>query len=97
MAILNRQVDQHWQRIGISARRQAQVRFEIDRSGQLVAATLVQSSGDAAADNAALQAVQLAAPFSPFPDRTTEPSLNVTFTFRYYPAQQSPQTDSPAN
>jgi TonB family protein len=89
VSTLNRQIDQNWQRITVSALRQAKVQFEIDRQGRLINLRLVESSGDPSADTVALQAVRVAAPFAPFPTQTTESQLRVNFTFTYYPADES--------
>lgn len=90
VSTLNRKIDQNWQRIAVSAMRQAKVQFDIDRQGQLINLRLVQSSGDADADQVALQAVRQSVPFAPFPGQVAESRLRVNFTFTYYPAGQAP-------
>jgi len=91
---LNRKIDQNWERITVLTTLQARVQFEIDRQGRLIDLRLVEPSGDSTADTVALQAVRLAAPFSPFPAQTTESQLRVNFTFTYYPANASPASQS---
>ncbi|WP_179228427.1 TonB family protein [Leptolyngbya ohadii] len=85
VSALNRKIDQQWQRISVSEIREAKVQFEIDREGRLINARLMQSSGDSSADSVALQAIELAAPFTPFPQQIQESRLLVNFTFTYYP------------
>ena len=54
------------------------VHFSVDRSGRLLARTLVRSSGSSLLDAAALASVDRAAPFPPFPPGMTRSRLEVT-------------------
>ncbi len=80
---LRQQIRQSWQLIGLDNSREVEVRFVVDRQGHLVSSSVVRSSGSSRADNAALQAIQMAAPFNPLPSEAPEPSLIVNFTFTY--------------
>jgi TonB family protein len=90
IAALNQKIDQHWQRISVATTRQSKVKFIVNRQGDLVSAELVQSSGDATADQTAIQAVQTAAPFAPLPEHATENLLIINFTFTYHVASNAP-------
>lgn len=78
---LNRLIDQHWQRVAVSATRRTRIQFRVNRQGQLTEWNLLESSGDTLADQAAVQAVRAAAPFAPLPQNATEEVLIVNFTF----------------
>lgn len=82
-AQLRREVNQHWQRIDVDVDRQVKVRFTIDRQGRLQQLQILKSSGSAEADEAALAAVRLAAPFQPLPIKATQQLLQINFTFDY--------------
>lgn len=81
LTALNQAVDQHWQRVTVAATRRTRVQFRVDRRGQVTDLRLLQSSGDTVADQAAIQAVQAAAPFAPLPQNAPEEVLVVNFTF----------------
>ena len=68
------------------------ISLEIDAQGKLLAVTLSRSSGQAVLDDAALQAVRLAAPFAPFPleVRVVADILDITREFVYAAAQVDP-------
>ncbi|MEO5349633.1 MAG: TonB family protein [Magnetococcus sp. YQC-3] len=57
--------------------------FTIQRSGQLLEARVTRSSEMAVLDEAALEAVNKAAPFAPFPDDWTLEKLTIRATFEY--------------
>jgi periplasmic protein TonB len=78
---LNQLIDQHWQRVAVSATRRTRIQFRVDRQGQLTDWNVLESSGDRAADQAAIQAIRAAAPFAPLPQNATEEVLIVNFTF----------------
>ena len=83
ISALNQKIVQNWQRISVTTNRQAKVRFEVDRQGQLVNLQLIQPSGDARADMTALQSIRAAAPFAPLPRGANEEMLVINFTFTY--------------
>jgi periplasmic protein TonB len=84
IAELNRRIDQSWQRISLDKGRRAEVKFVVDRQGQLAQLQLVRSSGDDEADRSALRAVQISAPFDPLPQGATENYLIVNINFNYH-------------
>lgn len=83
IAHINTQIEAAWARIEVEATYHPCVRFEIDRQGALVTVQLIQPSGSADADQAALEAVQTAAPFSPFPANAEDESVVINLTFNY--------------
>ncbi len=58
------------------------VRFHLLRTGEVRDLAVESSSGDAAFDAAAVQAIQESAPFPPFPRSVPEASLPVSYTLR---------------
>ncbi len=57
--------------------------FKIAKSGRLLSATIFKSSGLPSADQAALKAVELTAPFRPLPADFKGESIDIQFTFDY--------------
>jgi TonB family protein len=57
--------------------------FKIAKSGQLLSCRVFRSSGLPAADQAALNAVKLTAPFRPLPAEYKGSSIDIQFTFDY--------------
>ena len=53
------------------------VGFTVQRNGQLSESILLRSSGYEAIDQALLKAVRRAAPYRPFPDHLTDPSISI--------------------
>ena len=53
------------------------VGFTIQRSGELLEAVLLRSSGHPEVDRALLDAVKRAAPYGPFPDHLPDPSISI--------------------
>ncbi|MBD2153406.1 TonB family protein [Leptolyngbya sp. FACHB-16] len=82
-AQVNAQIIAQWERIPLDVSRQAIVRLEVDRLGNLRQVALTQPSGSAAADQAALEAVRNAAPFQAFNDEMTDERLGINMTFNY--------------
>lgn len=80
---VNLQIEQNWQDVSVTSSRQATVRFVVDRSGNVINVELVESSGLAATDDAAIAAIQAAAPFNPLPDLYEAETLAIRFTFNY--------------
>jgi periplasmic protein TonB len=80
LAALRRKIYREWQ-TSVAIDRPVKVRFAIDRQGRLMDLTLIQSCRDTIADQAALAAVEAAAPFAKLPIAAKEERLRVTFTF----------------
>jgi TonB family protein len=57
--------------------------FSVGRAGNLVGITIKQSSGTPLADQAAIQAIQVSAPFKPLPPNYRGNTIDVLFTFDY--------------
>lgn len=100
-AQVNAQIQAQWERIPLDVSRQARVRLELDRQGNLIQVALTHPSGSDAADQAALEAVRNAAPFEAFRDDMTDERLGINVTFNYTistpqapPAAPSPTTPS---
>lgn len=81
LSSLNQSINRNWQRVSVIATRRTRIRFRVDRQGNLIDLRLVQPSGDTGADQAAIQAVRVAAPFAPLPQNASEEILIVNFTF----------------
>jgi protein TonB len=58
------------------------VRFTVDRSGRVVEATIVKTSGSSLLDEAALGLLRQAV-FPPFPANMTQAKVTVTTSIRY--------------
>lgn len=80
---INRRIEQYWQEVPVTVSRQAKVRFVVDRAGNVIDVELVESSGLASADEAAIAAIQAATPFNPLPDLYEAETLAIRFTFNY--------------
>lgn len=59
------------------------VLFKIEKSGSLANCSVFQSSGNKAADKAAIDAVYKTAPFRPLPQEFSGNSIDIQFTFDY--------------
>ena len=57
--------------------------FKIAKSGRMLSCRVLKSSGLPAADQAALRAVELTAPFRPLPAEFKGQSIDIQFTFDY--------------
>lgn len=90
LSLLNRAINQNWQRVSVADTRRTRLRFRVDRQGNLADLRLVQPSGDALADEAAIQAVRAAAPFAPLPQSASEQVLIVNFTFTQWKIAPEP-------
>ncbi|MUG91655.1 TonB family protein [Scytonema sp. UIC 10036] len=78
---LQRQVKQQWIPGLTQSSRRTVLYFTISRSGQVSGLQVARPSGFDAIDEAALSAVQRAAPFAPLPTTYSENYLSIEFTF----------------
>jgi len=79
--LLQQKLAGKWVRDGLSARGRTIVAFTIFRNGTVAGGKVVQSSGNPAADRAALGAVEAINPFNPLPDKFPRSAANVEMTF----------------
>lgn len=82
MAELQRAIKRHWFPPKCPTSKRVQVIFKVHRNGTMSNLKLLVSSGAAFADQAALKAVQLAAPFRHLPSGSPE-DVDIQFTFDY--------------
>ncbi len=82
MAALQRRIKQNWFPPKCPESKKITVRFNILRNGTLRNLKLVNSSGSAINDTAALKAVNNAAPFAPLPEGAPE-EVDIEFKFDY--------------
>lgn len=59
------------------------VLFKVAKDGRLLALKIYKSSGNIVADKAALEAVEVTAPFRPLPEKFKGKSVDIQFTFDY--------------
>lgn len=77
------EIETAWQRIAVQNSYFPVVRFEISRDGQLQSVALIESSGSEDADQAAVEAVQAAAPFDAFPEEVDDATFVFRLSFNY--------------
>ncbi|MEH2380304.1 MAG: cell envelope integrity protein TolA [Nostoc sp.] len=78
---LQQQVKQQWLPEVSQSSRRTVLNFTINRSGQLSNLQLAQTSGFSLTDQAALKAIQRAAPFAPLPPGYISNHIDIQFTF----------------
>ncbi len=81
LAALQRKVEQHWIPGQTGTSRRTVVIFTVGRAGDLQSMRLARTSGSQQTDDAALTAIQRAAPFLPLPEAYTGSSVTINFTF----------------
>lgn len=79
--MLRREVDQKWLAKEPNTTYRIMIAFSVGRQGQVSALRILRSSGSALRDQAALKAVQQAAPFAPLPATYRSDYVNVEFGF----------------
>lgn len=83
MADLQRRIKMNWDPPKGNESKRVVLLFKIARDGRLLSCSVYKSSGLASADNAAMQAVKLTAPFRPLPANFRGQSVDIQFTFDY--------------
>lgn len=78
---LQKQIRTHWHPPATAKQQTITTAFKIACSGKLLSLSILQSSGLPEADQAALQAVQAAAPFPPLPADYDHTFMPVEFSF----------------
>ncbi|WP_016879828.1 TonB family protein, partial [Chlorogloeopsis fritschii] len=78
---MRQKVRQHWIPGLSQSSRRTVLNFTINRSGQVSNIQVAQTSGFDVTDEAALNAVRLAAPFAPLPTGLSSDYINIQFTF----------------
>ena len=83
MRELQRRIKMNWDPPNGDASKRVILLFKISKDGRLLSCSVHKSSGLPKVDKAAIQAVQLSAPFKPLPDAYKGKSLDIQFTFDY--------------
>ncbi|MBR1942269.1 TonB family protein [bacterium] len=83
MRDLQRRIKMNWDPPKGNESKRVVLLFKIARDGRLLSCTVHKSSGLQAADNAAINAVKLTAPFKPLPANFQGQSVDIQFTFDY--------------
>lgn len=83
MRELQRRIKMNWEPPKGNESKRVVLLFTISRDGRLLNVKVNRSSGVAAADKAAISAVQLTAPFKPLPPEYKGSSVDIQFTFDY--------------
>lgn len=83
IAELQRRIKRNWSPPADNQNKRIVTVFTVSRDGRLVGVRIVQGSGIAVADQAAVQAIQASAPFRPLPPNYRGSTIDVQFTFDY--------------
>ena len=83
MKELQRRIKMHWNPPKGNESKRVVLLFKIAKDGRLLSCSILKSSGLKNADDAALNAVHLAAPFRPLPPEFKGSSIDIQFTFDY--------------
>ena len=83
MRELQRRIKMNWDPPKGNESKRVVLLFKIAKDGRLLSCSVFKSSGLQKADSAALNAVNLAAPFRPLPHEYKGSSIDVQFTFDY--------------
>lgn len=83
MKELQRRIKMNWEPPKGNESKRVVLLFKIARDGRLISHRVYKSSGLAAADRAAMHAVELTAPFKPLPPEYKGDSVDIQFTFDY--------------
>ncbi len=83
MRRLQRRIKRNWEPPKGSETKKVVVLFKIGKDGRLISSEIFKTSGDEAADKAALLAIAISAPYEPLPKAYTEESIDIQFAFDY--------------
>ena len=83
MKELQRRIKMNWDPPKGNESKRVVLLFSIARDGRLLNVKVHRSSGLQSADNAAIEAVKLTAPFRPLPPEFRGQSVDIQFTFDY--------------
>lgn len=83
MRELQRRIKMNWDPPKGDQSKRVVLMFKIAKDGRLLSCSVHKSSGLPNADKAAIQAVQLTAPFKPLPPDFKGPNIDIQFTFDY--------------
>jgi TonB family protein len=83
MRDLQRRIKMNWDPPKGNESKRVVLLFKISKDGRLLSVSVHKSSGLATADNAAINAVKLTAPFRPLPPEFRGSSVDIQFTFDY--------------
>ena len=83
MRELQRRIKLNWNPPKGNESKRVVLLFKIAKSGRMLSCRVLKSSGLPAADQAALRAVELTAPFRPLPPEFRGQSIDIQFTFDY--------------
>lgn len=83
MSELQRRIKSNWDPPKGNESKRVVLAFKVSKDGRLLELKIATSSGVRVADQAALSAVQLTAPFRPLPAEFRKPSIDIQFTFDY--------------
>jgi len=83
MRELQKRIKMNWEPPKGNESKRVVLLFKIARDGRLISHRVYKSSGLPAADRAAMQAVELTAPFKPLPPEYKGDSVDIQFTFDY--------------
>ena len=81
LTLVDRKIDENWDRLGGTAGQEVVVRFRVLPSGQVRDVELEAGSGNAGLDASALRAIRNSTPLPPFPNLLTESYLNLRYRF----------------
>ena len=83
MEKVQRRIKSNWYPQKTSESTHVTVLFKVDKSGRLTDAKIIDSSGDADAERAAIRALYQTAPFDPLPSSYSGSSVDIQFKFDY--------------
>lgn len=83
MRELQRRIKMNWNPPKGNESKRVVLLFKIAKDGRLLSCSVYKSSGLPSADNAAINAVKLTAPFKPLPSDFKGQSIDIQFTFDY--------------